>query len=190
MANQIRDIREGINQGHKSADHRTVFHEVLASELPPEERTDKRLGDEAQLVVAAGLVTTSWALTVASFHLTQNVRALAKLRKELAEAKDTQDWHDLEKLPYLNGCVREAIRLSHGVVTRDPRLAPDTEIQYQNWTIPRNTPVSMTTVHVLMNEKVFPEPDRFIPERWIDRPDLDKYFVPFSRGTRQCQGIK
>lgn len=101
-----------------------------------------------------------------------------------------EDWRQLEKLPYLNACVQESIRLSHGIVTRDPRLAPDTDLQYGQWTIPKNTPVSMTTVDVLMNKDIFPEPESFIPERWIEHPELQRYFVPFGKGSRQCIGIK
>lgn len=100
------------------------------------------------------------------------------------------DWHKLEALPYLNGCVHEAIRLGHGVTTRSPRLAPDTELQYGNWVIPKNTPVSMTNVDVLMNENIYPEPRKFKPERWIENPELDKFFVPFTKGSRQCLGLK
>lgn len=115
---------------------------------------------------------------------------VAKLRAEIATAEVPYDWRQLEKLPLLNGCVHESIRLSHGVVTRDPRLAPDTELQYGQWTIPRNTPVSMTTVDVLMNGDIFPNPEAFVPERWIGSPDLERYFVPFGKGSRQCLGIK
>jgi hypothetical protein len=48
----------------------------------------------------------------------------------------------------------------------------------------------MTSVHILMNEKIFPNSKSFIPERWINRPDLDRYFVPFGKGSRACLGIK
>ncbi|KAK3374604.1 cytochrome P450 [Podospora didyma] len=189
LARRIRDIREGINQSHKKASHPTIFHELLYSDLPPEETTDARLGDEAQLIVAAGLITTSAALNVASFHLINNPAVLSKLRAEIATATTPLDWHQLEKLPYLNACVHESIRLSHGIVTRDPRLAPDTELRYGEWMIPRNTPVAMTTVDILMNDKIFPDPKKFVPERWLENPDLERYFVPFGKGSRQCLGI-
>ena len=129
-------------------------------------------------------------MAVASFHIIGNAEILAKLRAETASAKQPLDWRQLEKLPYLYGCVHEAIRLSHGITTRDPRLAPDTELQYGDWTIPRNTPVSMTNVDVLMNERIFPDPKAFVPERWTGRPELERYFVPFGKGSRQCLGIK
>jgi cytochrome P450 len=48
----------------------------------------------------------------------------------------------------------------------------------------------MTSVDILMNEDIFPNPTEFQPERWINRPDLDRYFVPFGKGSRQCLGIK
>jgi cytochrome P450 len=136
------------------------------------------------------VITTSWALTVLSFHLANNPDIAAKLRDELKTQEEPYDWHKLEKLPYLNGCIHETIRLSHGIVTRDPRLAPDTALQYGKWTIPPNTPVSMTTVDILMNETIFPEPRSFRPERWEQDPELEKYFVPFGKGSRMCLGIK
>jgi len=80
--------------------------------------------------------------------------------------------------------------LAHGVTTRSPRLAPDQEIQYKEWVIPADTPVSMTAVDILMDPRCFPEPRAFKPERWIEDPGLDKYFVPFGKGSRQCLGIK
>lgn len=172
-------------------EHETIFHELLNSDLPPEEKSDVRLADEAQLVVAAGLITTSWALTVASFHISNNPNINLKLREELrAAGAASLDWHKLEQLPYLYGCVHEAMRLAHGVTTRLPRLAPDMELHYKDWVIPRNTPVSMSNVDILMDENIFPEPKTFKPERWIGRPDLERYFVPFSKGPRSCAGIK
>ena len=187
-------IRTGINEGYKNVSHPTIFHELLNSDLPPSERTNARLGDEAQLIVAAGLITTSWALTVASFHITANPEIYSKLSKELRDAGvgniNELEWHKLEALPYLNGCVHEAVRLGHGVSTRSPRRAPDTELKYGEWIIPKNTPVSMTNVDVLMNETVFPNPRKFVPERWIGNPGLERYFVPFTKGSRQCLGLK
>jgi cytochrome P450 len=194
LARQVGEIRKGVNEAHKDVKHPTIFHELLNSDLPTEEKSDARLGDEAQLIVAAGLITTSWALSVSSFHIINNPQIYRKLCEELETAGLTRtaplDWHKLEKLPYLNGCVHEAARLAHGVSTRSPRLAPDVELKYESWVIPRNTPVSMTNVDILMNEKIFPNARAFIPERWINRPDLDRYFVPFGKGSRACLGIK
>jgi cytochrome P450 len=166
----------------------------LNSDLPDSEKTNARLGDEAQLIIAAGLTTTSWALTVGSYHLSTNPPMLKKLRAELngvgAKSIDDLEWTALQRLPYLNGVVHESIRLAHGIGTRSPRLNPDAELKYGEWVIPKNTPVSMTAVDILMNEDLFPQPKTFRPERWVENPGLERFFVPFAKGSRQCLGIK
>ena len=150
----MRQIRDGINTEHKAVSHPTIFQEVLNNaELPEGEKTDAHLGNEAQLIVTAGLITTSWVLSVASYHMAA--------QPKLAAVPQPYDWHQLEKVPFLYGVVYKAIRLAHGIVTRDPRLAPDAELQYGEWAIPHNTPVSMTTYDILMNDKLFPEPKAF-----------------------------
>ncbi|KAF3388205.1 Trichodiene oxygenase [Talaromyces pinophilus] len=192
LGRKVEEIRTGSNGLHKDTTHATIFHELLNSDLPDVEKSNARLGDEAQLIVAAGLITTSWALSVASFHIISNPEVSRKLRHEILSATSAvqnADLHELEKLPYLHGCVREGIRLAHGITTRNPRLTPDSDLKYGDWIIPRNTPVSMTNVDVLLNKDIYPDPDKFIPERWINDPGLDRYFVPFGKGSRMCLGI-
>lgn len=135
------------------------------------------------------------ALEVANYYIAANSEISVKLRKELqnsgmAGSSQKLEWNKLESLPYLNGVVHEAMRLAHGVSTRSPRLAPDQELRYGKYVIPKNTPVSMSAVDILMNDKIYPDPKAFKPERWIKNPELEKYFVPFGRGGRQCLGIK
>lgn len=196
LAEEIKTIRTNlIGQTHKPTLQPTIFKELLLNEeLPASEKTDDRLGDEAQLIVAAGLVTTSWALSIATFYLSRDKAIVRCLREEIWDSglAEPFDWNLLVQLPYLNGVVHESIRLSHGTATRHPRRAPDTDLVYRQWRIPRNTPVSMTTMDVLMDPGIFREPDIFNPERWVKHggADLERYFVPFGKGSRQCLGIK
>jgi len=52
----------------------------------------------------------------------------------------------------------------------------------------------MTAVIMHHNEKLFPDSEKFIPERWVERdggtPSLERYLVSFGKGSRQCIGIK
>jgi len=54
----------------------------------------------------------------------------------------------------------------------------------------------MTITDVHFDEKIYPKPKEFIPERWLDDPkapdgkSLDRYFVAFGKGPRLCLGIK
>lgn len=84
---------------------RTVFHSILESDIPTEEKKLLRLTQEGQVVVGAGADTTANALAVTTFHLLNNPDKLAKLLKELEEALPDKFQHAklsrIEQLPYL-----------------------------------------------------------------------------------------
>ncbi|KUL89806.1 hypothetical protein ZTR_00581 [Talaromyces verruculosus] len=175
MVRQQVDTIIGNNHSGSKA-HGTIFQALLDSDLPPEEKSADRLQDESQTLVGAGSETTAKALTNVTFYLLQNKRMLEKLRQELST----------------NAVISEALRLMHGVTTRLPRVSHDV-IQYKEWTIPPETPVSQRNLFVHMDPTVFPEPAGFKPERWIEAKQnntrLDRYMVSFGRGSRQCVGI-
>ena len=175
-----------------------MFHELLTtSVLPVSEKTEERIRDEVQTIVAAGTETVAHAMRVVTYHLYSNPHMLHRLREELSTLpeypKGHMKWHDLEKLPYLTAIIMEGLRLSYGTATRLARIAPDRVLEYGDWKIPPGTPVSMTNLLIFQNEDVFPEALSFVPDRWMkaaERKRSDKYFQPFMRGTRNCLGIK
>jgi cytochrome P450 len=169
----------------------TIFHELLKSSLPAEEKTLDRLIDEAQAVVAAGQVTTTHFLTTLSYHLLANPFILQKLKSELdsISSSNLPSLQALENLPYLNAVLNESFRVSYGPTHRLQRISPDFDLQFQSWTIPKGTPVGMTSI--FMHTDPFPEPHIFNPERWLkdDSKKLERYLVNFSRGSRACLGM-
>lgn len=87
----------------------------------------------------------------------------------------------------------EGLRFSPGNATRMARIAPDRVLVYGGWHIPAVIPVGMTSILMHMDERVYPEPERFEPERWMDgevRRKAEKTFAPFSRGSRNCGGMQ
>ena len=196
---QISQIKAQPRSTYSDLVHPTLFHEILQSNLPESDKSVSRLKDEAAIVVGAGTLTTSWALSVALFHLLASPRILAKLKTELKSAVPDPDamvpLPVLEKLPYLNAVVQEAIRLSYGVASRLQRISPEKPMLFKDlnsgkkWIIPPNTPVGMTSVLIHQDESIFPDAVSFVPERWMQNPRLDRYLISFSKGSRQCLGI-
>jgi cytochrome P450 len=94
--------------------HSTIFHEIMLSDLPPEEKSQERLHDEAQVVVGAGVETTKWTLTVAMYHILSQPRILSKLREEIISVYPDEDSPPsltaLEKLPYLVAVTQEGMK--------------------------------------------------------------------------------
>ncbi|KAH8157980.1 hypothetical protein CIB48_g10264 [Xylaria polymorpha] len=163
----------------------------------PSEKTPNRLMFEAKIIMTAGTGTVAWTLCTALFYLTTYPDMLARLRSEIRtvmpDPRQPVKYQELEQLPYFNAVLREALRLGLGGTMRSARAAPDRELRYKNWTIPKNTSVSMSIPHMHRNPDNFPDPMRFDPERWLgdaeERRRLEKVWVPFSRGTRGCLGI-
>jgi len=174
---------------------RTVIHDILsASSLPPEEKTFERVYDEMGALTGAAFETTAHVMRIVLYYLYVDPAMLAKLRAELATLESPEpSLSTLEHLPYLTSVIMEGLRLGPGNATRMARIAPDRDLVYGDWRIPAGTPVGMTTILMHMDERVYPEPHRFEPERWMDaeaRKKADKTYAPFSRGTRNCGGMQ
>lgn len=179
----------------EAQDETTVFHSLLNSELPNSEKSSERLAEEAVLLVGAGTHTTSWALSVATFHLLSQPNTLRKLKEELEAAIPDptvlMPLSALEALPYLTAVIKEGLRLSFGNTSRIPRIALDQPIKYGDFEIAPGTPVSMSIPVVHFDERIFPDAKSFHPERWIEDKTgrLNKYLVTFCKGPRMCLGI-
>ena len=102
--------------------------------------------------------------------------------------------------------------LSYGFMRRLPRCSPDVPIQHKQWTIPvgvresstisifnvkvspkyQQVPVGMSDYFMHTNASVYERPFDFIPDRWLGDidPAMNRNYVPFSRGSRNCLDIK
>ncbi|PYH94387.1 cytochrome P450 [Aspergillus ellipticus CBS 707.79] len=200
MLGQIAEVRSSKANGTaKESERQNVFSALLESGLPPEETTLSRLQHEAITVIGAGFETTRYALAVASHHIINTPSIHHRLRKELETAiPDPNNFpplSELEKLPYLTGCIQECIRMSYGVVKRTPRISEKFPLVYKNWVIPTNTIISMDIYAVSHDETIFPDSFTYRPERWLNDPvapdgrKLARYLVCFGRGTRSCLGV-
>jgi len=183
----------------KSTSHRTIFEELVDSRLPPEEKSHRRLADEAQVIISGGVETTAWTLSVAIFYIASDPTIQKRLQEELLGAFPDKaiiaNVTEYEKLPYLRACLHEALRLSYGFSGRNPRRH-NKDLQFKHWTIPAGTVLTMSVMDICHDESIFPNSTAFIPERWLDNPRapdgvaLEHYFTVFGKGPRSCIGIK
>lgn len=92
-----------------SANERTIFQDIVDSDLPPSEKTPARLNAEAGLALGAGTETTARNLAVSIFYLLHNQDVLQKLRAELKTVMPAPGapvtLAELEALPYFVGCL-------------------------------------------------------------------------------------
>ena len=175
---------------------------MLDADISASEKSTSRLAAETFSLVGAGGETTGSTLSLLVFHLATNPAKLARLRAELKPlfaASHKPTWTQLEAVPYLAAVVKEGLRLNQGVISRLPRCAPDRNTFYKDIMLPRGTCVSMSVQDIHEHPDLFPDAKEFIPERWLSEAvsgegaptsKLDRWLVPFSRGTRHCLGMK
>ncbi|KAF6241485.1 hypothetical protein HO173_000195 [Letharia columbiana] len=183
---------------HEGKDNKTVFDEILDSKLSEQDKQPLRLLQEAQNFSIAGTETTSWILSIMTVHLLSTPRVLAKLRTELKAALPSVSAplsiKDIEQLPYLSAVITEGLRIALGTSQRQTRISPNEVMTFDDgkrkWHIPPGTPVGMAAPLIHHNPDVFADPMQFRPERFIENPQLKRYLITFSQGSRQCLGMQ
>jgi cytochrome P450 len=147
---------------------------------------DTDVVDELRTLLIAGHETTAIALGWALHRLHQHPEALARVRAELDALGPAPAPEALAALPFLEAVCHETLRLDPIVLAvvrhlRAPfelaghRLAPGMAVMANLYLAQRNP-------------AVFPEPDRFVPERFLGRNYSPYEYLPFGGGTRRCIG--
>lgn len=149
---------------------------------------------EMGVILDAGSATTAIALNNVIFWLLRNPRCLAHLREEVDNALDFEDvvapYKKVRNLPYLRACLDGSLRITPPFSYNLPRETPVEGAVIFGEFVPGQTSVSMSSYVAHRDEEVFPDAEKFIPERWLGEKNqaLQPYFVPFSAGARGCIG--
>ncbi|KAF3905966.1 hypothetical protein ABW21_db0202724 [Orbilia brochopaga] len=176
----------------------TTIFEQLFQDDPKKGRmkaTDDELAAEALLTVAAGMDTTGHALTLAAYYLMKNLDVQAQLLAELKTVMPTPTSpvaeEQLDHLPFLQAVIKETLRFSHGVPGPLPRDVPPSGATILGYYIPPGTATLNSHYIYHTNESAFKDPMRWNPSRWLagDTREMDRFWMPFSRGARVCIGM-
>lgn len=149
---------------------------------------------EMGVILDAGSATTAIALNNIMFWLLRNPSCLTRLREEVDDALDFEDvvapYNKVRNLPYLKACLDESLRITPPFSYNLPRETPSEGAVILGDFVPGHTSVSMSSYVAHRDEDIFPDSEKFIPDRWLGEKShaLQPYFVPFSAGARGCIG--
>ena len=153
--------------------------------------SDELVRDEVMTLFLAGHETTANALTWTWYLLSQNPEVEARLHAELEQVLGGRlpTAEDSERLPYTRKVLSEAMRLYPPAWIIGRQALEDYAID--DLVIPAGATVLMSQWVMHHDQRFFPDPNRFDPERWTPeamaaRPRFS--YFPFGGGPRLCIG--
>jgi cytochrome P450 family 135 len=138
--------------------------------------TDREIRDELVTLLVAGHETTANALAWAVERLVRHPDKLARLAEEVRAGEKR----------YLEAVVTETLRLRPVISLVARRLTAPVEIG--GWRLPAGVTVAPSIYLVHRRPDLYPEPEAFEPERFLQSPPGTYTWIPFGGGVRRCIG--
>jgi cytochrome P450 len=148
--------------------------------------SDEEIDDELRTMLAAGHETTAIAMAWALDWIHRSARIRERLVGEIHALGEKPAPDALAKLPYLSAVCDETLRI-HPVVTMVSRrlLQPFT---LRGIELPAGVGVMAAIAKVQHDPTIYPEPEVFRPERFLERKFTPFEYLPFGGGARRCLG--
>ncbi|KAH9510158.1 hypothetical protein Btru_043620 [Bulinus truncatus] len=155
--------------------------------------SDEEVIGQSMLVIFAGLETTATTLQMCLFELAKHQDIQDKVYEEISTVlqNESPTADDLHNLHYTECVINETLRL-HPPIPSINRRAKETRT-YGGVTIPKGACVMIPLWHILSDPRIWPEPEKFNPERFApeEKEKRDPMaFVCFGQGPRLCLGMR
>jgi cytochrome P450 len=181
----VRDVlSERRRSSHRSADVVTMLLDVRDQGGEP--LSDEEIRDHLLTLLLAGHETSAIAIAWGVYWLLREPHALSRLRSELDAFGVDPSVEALSRAPYLGAVCNETLRI-RPIFTDSIRLL-DRPVQIGDWTVPKGSALVVALQSILTDPATYPDPERFLPERFLEKKYGPAEFVPFGGGQRRCLG--
>lgn len=141
----------------------------------------KHIGDELLTLLAAGHETTASTLGWAFERLTRHPDVLSALVEEVDNAAQGGG-NELCQATILE------VQRVRTVIDFAARHVTPPVYQLGEWAIPHGDSLMISIAQIHGDAGVFPDPERFDPQRFIGAKPSSFAWIPFGGGTRRCVG--
>ena len=131
----------------------------------------------------ASATAISWSLYW--IHSTPGVRD--RVLEELDSLGESPEPEDIITLPYLSAVCNESLRIYPTQVVTFPRLV-ESSIEIMGYKLEPGTVVRGCIYLTHQREDLYPQPQQFKPERFLEKQYSPYEFLPFGGGVRRCPG--
>ncbi|KAI0633181.1 cytochrome P450 [Trametes polyzona] len=188
------DMTVQLAQEGKAAGNDSVMSNLIAAS------GEKALDDRSKMIAvtmnAGGMLATESATLTFLLAMAKFPEVLKRAQAEvdgLTGGKRFPTMADRPKLPYVDAVLSEVLRWVSiaPVITREV----NEDDEYNGYFIPKGATIMANNWAISRDEKLFPDPEAFKPERWLDasgtklRDDLlPPMQFAFGFGRRTCPG--
>jgi cytochrome P450 len=138
--------------------------------------SDRELRDELLTLLLAGHETTANSLAWAVERLCRHPQKLERLTDEVLAGESG----------YLDAVIKETLRLRPVISIVVRRLIEPMEIGGR--LLPAGASIVPAIHLVHRRADIYPRPDEFLPERFLEQPAGTYTWIPFGGGVRRCLG--
>ncbi|XP_015127503.1 cytochrome P450 4C1 isoform X2 [Diachasma alloeum] len=157
---------------------------------------DHGIQEEVATFVFEGHDTTAAALLFLSLVLAEHTDIQNRCREEIQEVmrgkvSEKMNIRDVQKLNYLERCIKESLRLYPSVPTIGRKVIED--LQLKTCFVPKGTIINIHLFDTHRDPNYWPRPNVFDPDRFLPENSKGRHpfaYVPFSAGPRNCIGQK
>ncbi len=191
-----RVVRGIIRQRRQSGEQKNDLLAQLLSAVDTEgdggHLTDEEVRDQAVTIFTAGYHTTAVALAWVWYMLARNPEVQAKVVEEVDQVLQGREatLDDVPQFDYLDRVIKETLRLYPPAWALFAREAVE-DVELGGYTIPKGAIVSMFPWITQRDERFFPDPLRFDPQRFApgNAEQIDQFaYFPFGAGPHICIG--
>lgn len=160
---------------------------LIQSHMAGEGISEDQLIGQTALLFAAAHMTTAHSLLWTLFLIGQHPELADQLDQELETMTELPEDGSLLASPLLlDRVIRESMRIMPASAYSQ-RIAQE-EVVLGNATLPKGSIVIFSQFMTHRTEKIYVEPSRFMPERWLTIKPSPYEYLPFGGGSRLCLG--
>ena len=189
VVGHLRDLIERKRKmGTEQTDAMALLMHAREDEVAP--LTDDELVAEAATLFIAGhetiAMTLMWTLFLLERHPSIHAALLTELNSVLGDQEPKLE--DIQRMVVLDRVIKESMR----VLTVVPVLVMRTcanGATVGGFTMPKGSNVLVSPLATHHDPAIYPEPNRFLPDRWDKMATSPYNYLPYGAGPRTCLGM-
>jgi cytochrome P450 family 110 len=182
----VAEIRERRQQ-HDSSRTDILSLLLAARDEDGEPMTDEQLRDELMTLLLAGHETTATAIAWGLYWVHRFPNVHSQLLQELDSLGNTATPMEIVRLPYLTAVCHETLRIYPVAILTAPRAVKE-PVELMGYQLEPGTRLYGCIYLTHHRPDLYPEPEQFKPERFLQRQFSPYEFLPFGGGIRRCIG--